>query len=111
MGHALHPALCRAFLAAGAMLIGVSFSTAASADDPDRAPEFIYKRTCGYCHGHNVGPIIRGRKLDPKTIEYFVRNGNGAMFAFKPTEINDRELKALAIWINKSAADPKEKGK
>lgn len=76
-----------------------------------REPERVYRETCGYCHGHNVAPLIRGRGLDPAAIEYFVRHGNGAMPAFKPTEISNQELAALAKWISASKADPKEHGK
>jgi mono/diheme cytochrome c family protein len=76
-----------------------------------RAPEAIYAGNCGYCHGHNVGPIIRGRKLPPQLVEYMVRNGNGAMPAFRPTEISPAELSALARWISQSADDPKEHGR
>lgn len=75
-----------------------------------RAPEAIYARTCGYCHGHNVGPVIRDRNLPPEAIAYMVRRGQGAMPAFRPTEITDTELKALAAWISTSKADSKEHG-
>ncbi|KPL67823.1 hypothetical protein SZ64_06665 [Erythrobacter sp. SG61-1L] len=75
-----------------------------------REPERIYRTTCGYCHGHNIGPIIRGRALPPEAIEAMVRSGNGAMPAFKPTEITHVELAALARWISTSKADPKEHG-
>ena len=77
---------------------------------PPRGPEYIYDRTCGYCHGHNVGPIILGRGLPPEVIETFVRRGNGAMPAFKPTEITDAELAALADWISQAEADEAEHG-
>jgi len=87
---------------------------AANAPPPSatpRPPERIYRQVCGYCHGHNVAPIIRGRQLDPAAIEYFVRNGNGAMPAFKPTEISNQELAELAKWVSAAKADPKEHGK
>lgn len=82
----------------------------ASYEKQPRAPEFIYARMCGYCHGHNVGPIIRGKGHDPEAIAYFVRNGNNAMPAFRPTEITDAELAALGKWLSASKADPKEHG-
>jgi mono/diheme cytochrome c family protein len=75
-----------------------------------RAPESIYAANCGYCHGHNVGPIIRGRGLPASMVEYLVRNGRGAMPAFKPTEITPAELAELARWISASASDPREHG-
>lgn len=86
----------------------------ASAPPPSATPrpaERVYRQVCGYCHGHNVAPIIRGRQLDPAAIEYFVRHGNGAMPAFKPTEISNQELAALAKWVSASKADPEEHGK
>lgn len=82
----------------------------ARAQPAPRAPETIYAANCGYCHGHNVGPIIRGRKLPVPMIEYMVRNGRGAMPAFRPTEIAPGELAALARWIETSSRDPKEHG-
>lgn len=81
-----------------------------SAPPNPREPERIYRTTCGYCHGHNVGPVLRGRALPPEAIEMIVRNGNTGMPAFKPTEITNQELAALARWISASKADPKEHG-
>ena len=82
----------------------------AAASEP-RSPEQVYAASCGYCHGHNVGPIIRGRQLPPQLVEYMVRNGIGAMPAFRPSEITPAELTALAEWVSKSAADPQEHGR
>lgn len=92
---------------------GIGLSSAGQAQKPgkERTPEALYATNCGYCHGHNVGPIIRGRNLPPQLIEYMVRNGNSAMPAFKPTEVTPAELAALAEWISRSAADPKEHGR
>lgn len=101
-------------IGAGALFLGIAASGSvkaqASYEVEPRDPQFIYDRTCGYCHGHNVGPIILGRNLAPQVITYFVRNGNGAMPAFKPTEITDTELEALASWIAASEADQTEHG-
>ena len=82
----------------------------AKARTTPRAPEKIYATTCGYCHGHNVGPVIRGRQLPPETVMAFVRKGQGAMPAFRQTEISDAELKALAQWLQVSTPDSKEHG-
>lgn len=98
----------------GSASTGASIAQAANAPPPSATPrpaERIYRQVCGYCHGHNVAPIIRGRQLDPAAIEYFVRHGNGAMPAFKPTEISNQELAALAKWVSASKADPEEHGK
>jgi mono/diheme cytochrome c family protein len=100
--------------AAGASLgLGAAYAGMANAQEPQRAdrdPKFIYDRTCGYCHGHNVGPIILGRGLPPQAIEYFVRQGNGAMPAFRPTEVSNSELASLARWISEAPADNEEHG-
>jgi mono/diheme cytochrome c family protein len=76
----------------------------------ERAPEEIYAKTCGYCHGKNVGPVIRGRALPAEAIKLMVRSGPNGMPAFRPTEITNSELDKLATWISTSKADPKEKG-
>ena len=75
-----------------------------------RAPEKLYAETCGYCHGANVGPVIRGRALPAEAIRMIVRHGQNGMPAFRPTEISPAELDSLAGWIESSRADPKEKG-
>ncbi|WP_336977703.1 cytochrome c [Altererythrobacter fulvus] len=96
---------------AGIAALAVPAQSATGDNTPaPRDAERIYRSTCGYCHGHNVGPIIRGRALPPGAIEAMVRSGNGAMPAFRPTEITNEELAALARWISASKADPKEHG-
>ncbi len=103
-------------LASGAVMTivaiggGLLLSPRIGATPTDRGPETVYGQTCGYCHGRNVGPMIRGRKLPAATVKYFVRNGANAMPAFRQTEISDSELDALAIWISSSPVDPKEAG-
>ena len=94
---------------------GLGFVTAgcdaiANAAPAPRAPETVYASTCGYCHGRNVGPIILGKNIPAETVTAFVRRGQGAMPAFRPTEISDQELEALAEWIAASKANPKEQG-
>lgn len=76
----------------------------------ERAPEEVYAKTCGYCHGKNVGPVIRGRALPADAIKTIVRHGQNGMPAFRPTEITSSELDKLAAWIAASKADPMEKG-
>jgi mono/diheme cytochrome c family protein len=77
----------------------------------ERAPEEIYAKTCGYCHGKNIGPVIRGRALPADAIKTIVRHGQNGMPAFRPTEITNSELEKLGQWISASKADPKEQGK
>jgi len=90
------------------LLIAAGCSAVADAAPTPRAPDVIYAKTCGYCHGQHVAPIIRGRALPAEIVEQMVRSGPRAMPAFRPTEISDVELKALARWLNASKADPKE---
>lgn len=96
--------------------LGAAFGVASTANAQatyevaPRAPEYLYQRTCGYCHGHNVAPIIRGRQLPAALVTVLVRTGQGAMPAFKPTEITNQELAALALWIEQSEVDPQEHG-
>lgn len=95
---------------AGLGLVTAGCDVIANAAPAPRPPEQVYTSTCGYCHGHNVGPIILGRKLPPEMVISFVRKGQGAMPAFRQTEISQEELKALSEWIEGSKADPKERG-
>lgn len=109
------PVLARARQYAGPIVASVlpamvACSGIAEAGPAPRSPETLYVRTCGYCHGKHVAPIIRGRGLPVDVIEQYVRTGPRGMVAFRPTEISDVELKALAKWLNASKADPKEKG-
>jgi mono/diheme cytochrome c family protein len=100
-------------VAAGILLLagGMAFaSQKLGQPQGERAPDEIYAKTCGYCHGRNVGPVIRGRGLPAAAIVQQVRHGQNGMPAFRPTEITKSELDALAKWISVSKADPAEKG-
>ncbi|MEO0030527.1 MAG: hypothetical protein RIS94_285 [Pseudomonadota bacterium] len=91
--------------------IGLALAACAGAVEAasaSRTPEAIYTKTCGYCHGQHVAPVIRGRSLPPELIAQFVRAGPRSMPAFRQTEISDAELAALARWVSTSKADPKE---
>ena len=58
-----------------------------------------YSKVCGYCHEGQVGPRILGRELPPEYIRAIVRNGNRAMPAFRPSEMNDESLGKLGEYI------------
>ncbi|MBB3374014.1 MULTISPECIES: cytochrome c [unclassified Novosphingobium] len=77
---------------------------------PQRSPEQVYAKVCGYCHGRNVGPIILGRGLPAEAVRYIVRHGQNAMPAFRPTEITPAELDALSQWVSQSPARKEEHG-
>jgi len=102
-----------ATIAFAALAAGVPASAVAEPASPPapRAPAVVYAQTCGYCHGANVGPVILGRALPAPMITATVRAGRGAMPAFRPTEISDGELSALAAWIAASPAAQGEHGK
>jgi mono/diheme cytochrome c family protein len=101
-------------LVAGAAILGGGSAFAAQKmgrTNGPRAPQVIYGNTCGYCHGRNIGPVIRGRALPAEMIKMTVRHGRNGMPAFRSSEITNAELTALAKWISVSKADPAEKGK
>ena len=103
-----------ALVAAGLMLAALAAPAIATQKlgeaQPIRAPETIYAKTCGYCHGRNVGPIILGRALPAETVKYIVRHGQNGMPAFRPTEVKPEELEALAAWVEKSETRKGEHG-
>ena len=98
-------------LAAAVLALGLIAGPQVRAETPappPRAPEAIYAKTCGYCHGQHVAPVIRGRAIPVEMTAAIVRRGQRAMPAFRPTEISNAELKTLALWLKASKADLKE---
>lgn len=84
----------------------VTISSAWSAQDEKNSSGFtwkdgaeIYAKICAYCHEAQVGPQIRHRDLPAAYIRAVVRNGNRAMPAFRPSEIDDESLVKLADFI------------
>ena len=65
----------------------------------------VYSKICALCHETAVGPMLRGRGLDPLYITLMVRNGSRAMPAFRASEIDDQSLEQLAEYVSKTAAD------
>ncbi|AYO75642.1 c-type cytochrome [Sphingobium yanoikuyae] len=79
--------------------------------------EKLFERNCIGCHAAKVSPdypgtyalaktrgdafaiITRRKDLDAETISAVVRSGIGFMPAFGPTEIDDRQLAALAAYV------------
>jgi hypothetical protein len=64
----------------------------------------VYDKVCRHCHDMGVGPVIKGRQLVPAYVERVVRYGNRAMPSFRPSEIDDATLAAVARMINGSTA-------
>lgn len=100
----------RRFAVAVPLLLAAAALMGAAPPIPARAPEVIYARTCAYCHAAGVAPSIRGRGLPVEGVITYVRSGPRGMPAFRPTEITNAELAALAKWISVSKADSREKG-
>jgi mono/diheme cytochrome c family protein len=71
-----------------------------------RDPKHMYASSCQYCHDTGVSPVLRGRMLPVEYIIERVRKGFGPMPAFKPSELSDADLDALASWISTAAAPP-----
>ena len=94
------------------LLLGAGAALAMGQKLGERAPERsgaeVYSSTCGYCHGHNVGPVLLGRHLPARAIKAIVRSGQNGMPAFRPSEISPMELDAVAKWIEAAPADAKE---
>lgn len=65
----------------------------------------VYTKVCALCHDTNVGPVLRGRDLDPLYIKLMVRNGSRAMPAFRASEIDDQLLGKLAEYVSKIGSD------
>lgn len=65
----------------------------------------VYAKVCSFCHEAKVGPMIRGRGLDPNYIRFIVRHGNRAMPSFRAAEIDDESLAKVAEYVSKAAAN------
>ncbi|MBS0497602.1 MAG: cytochrome c [Proteobacteria bacterium] len=94
-------------------LVAIIFtiSNAWPAQDEKNNPGFawkdgaeIYAKICAYCHEAQVGPQLRNRELPAAYIRAVVRNGNRAMPAFRPSEIDDESLIKLADFISNKQA-------
>ncbi len=102
MGRHYHgPALVLA-----AMSVFTGAAAHAQATGEWRTPEHAYGSACVYCHETGVAPVLKGRQLPVEYVRDRVRRGYNAMPAFKPSELGERDLEALAAWINASAAPP-----
>jgi mono/diheme cytochrome c family protein len=72
----------------------------------------MYEHTCGYCHGAGVAVELRGRDYPAEYIATVVRNGLGAMPAFRPSDFSDSDIAVLAELITSSPkqGSPKAEG-
>lgn len=98
--------------------LGASAATPPSKAAPDQSYSAghwrdgaqIYDKICGACHSVGVGPELRGRALPPEATAMIVRNGLGAMPAFRQTDFSDADLLAIGRWLEKSPAPPAPSG-
>lgn len=93
----------------GLLALGAMADASAQAAGEWRGPEHMYRSICRYCHDTGVSPVLQGRQLPVEYIVDRVRKGFGAMPAFKPSELSDADLDALAQWLagNPTPAPPK----
>jgi mono/diheme cytochrome c family protein len=99
-----------AVLVSGLIVIA---SSAMGSDQKDAAPPGfawkdgaeVYTKICALCHETAVGPVLRGRGLDPLYISLIVRHGSRAMPAFRAAEIDDQSLEKLAEYVSKTGAE------
>lgn len=89
-----------------AMAMTTVFTCSAHAQDDGRwkGPEQVYGELCGACHEHGVGPTLKGLGVPVSMILKTVRDGEGAMPAFRVSEIDDTTLAALAQSLHTSTA-------
>lgn len=84
-----------------------TLSSVASHGEPlrpaPRGGEQVYRQVCALCHEQRIGPPLLGRAWPAPAIEAMVRNGRGAMPAFRHTEITPHELRELAVFIEDHA--------
>ena len=64
----------------------------------------VYAKICAYCHDVGVGPAIKGRQLPAEYTRLIVRQGLGAMPAFRSSFLDDKALQALGEYLSKSPA-------
>jgi mono/diheme cytochrome c family protein len=78
----------------------------------------VYTANCTHCHGPGRGmpgtqslgvrygdamPALLEERTDltPELVEFFVRNGSGAMAPYRKTEVSDAELADLAAYLSR----------
>ena len=69
-----------------------------------RDANHVYTKICANCHEIGVGPVIKGRGLDPEYYQTVARHGLRAMPAFRPTDVDDAMLRQVGEMLSKSPA-------
>lgn len=100
-----------------AMMMGLA---PCQARDQAPAGKQVFDRWCSACHapGHRMpgtaalaakygkekpAALEQRTDLEPDLVKYFVRQGVSIMPPFRKTEITDRELDALAQYLNRKS--------
>lgn len=96
-------ALAGAF-AIGLVALAAAGDARAQAAGQWRDAQHVYSKICANCHEIGVGPVIKGRNLDPDYYQHIVRHGFRAMPAFRPTDVDDAMLRQVAEMLSKSPA-------
>lgn len=100
------------------LFISLLASTSLVADDSAKFDEGkqVFDKWCIHCHGvgmpasaalgivykgTGIPSVIEERKdLDGEFVKYVVRNGRFSMPFFRKTEINDKQLESLALYLS-----------
>ena len=94
---------CAALAAALLGLVALPHTAAAQSAGEWRDAAHLYSSSCTYCHDTGVAPNLRGAGWPKEYVAVRVRMGYQAMPAFKPSEVSEAEIAALAAWL---AAQP-----
>jgi cytochrome c5 len=92
-----------AILGATAVWAAMPGQAQAQAAGQWKDPTHAYTKICGNCHEIGVGPVLKGRGLDPDYFVQVARHGMRAMPAIRVTDIDDAMLHQLANFLSKSA--------
>jgi len=74
--------------------------------------ESLFRKFCYQCHPNGaggLGPAINDKPLPELAIRTQIRKGVGAMPAFGPDWLNDREVAAIAEYVQALRAAPKSR--
>lgn len=69
-----------------------------------RDANHVYTKICANCHETGIGPVIKGRDLDPDYYQTVVRHGLRAMPPFRATDVDDAMLRQVGEMLSKSPA-------
>lgn len=100
------------------LLVSVLASSSLLAKDSAKFDEGkqVFDKWCVHCHGvgmpasaalgivykgTGISPVLEKRDdLDGEFVKYLVRNGRFSMPFFRKTEINDKQLESLAVYLS-----------